>query len=127
LNISPPTSFESNPFIAFDSDIRRYWHIAYSLIWANRIAFGASFPLCGESLARKILLGGTENWFVVDYSSYNTRGYQAADSCFDMFRRKGSAVCICARRFCSLRLSPPARSFSECTAVVVTFPARRLI
>jgi outer membrane protein assembly factor BamA len=77
LNISPPLSFVSKPFVSFDSDIRRYWHIAHSLIWANRIAFGASFPLRGDSPARKFLLGGTENWFVFDYSSYNTRGYQA--------------------------------------------------
>jgi hypothetical protein len=75
VTLSPPMKHIKNAFLSFDTDFRRYFHLFKRFVWANKIAFGASIPLGGEtSSARKYFLGGNENWLT--YST-NIEGYKA--------------------------------------------------
>ena len=71
--VSPPVRPIDASFASFDVDVRNYWHMFKRFVWANRIAFGATIPLRGETSSRKFFLGGDENWFLYDY---NTTAYQ---------------------------------------------------
>jgi len=64
FHYSPQLSFVEEPYIAADADIRNYWHIAKKFVWANRLTFGGSLAVDGDSpAARRFFLGGNDNWF----------------------------------------------------------------
>jgi outer membrane protein assembly factor BamA len=60
-----PVNHTDASFISVDGDLRRYLHIARRFVWANRLSFGASFPINREESARRYFLGGNEFW--LDY------------------------------------------------------------
>lgn len=64
MQLSPPLSFITQPYIAFESDIRHYTHLFKRFVWANRLYLGSSFSLNHKGSARRYLLGGNENWFL---------------------------------------------------------------
>lgn len=61
--VSPALGPNDRSFFAFDSDLRKYLHVAGKFVWANRVAFGAAFPINEDESARRYFLGGNENWF----------------------------------------------------------------
>ncbi len=63
LLVSPALGPRDRSFFAFDTDFRKYLHIAGKFVWANRVAFGAAFPINEDESARRYFLGGNENWF----------------------------------------------------------------
>jgi hypothetical protein len=72
--VSPPINHINDAFVSGDADYRHYFHLWKRFVWANKIAFGASFPLSGDSTAaRRFFLGGTENWLTY---SLNIEGYK---------------------------------------------------
>lgn len=71
FHLSPALSFIDEPYIAGDVDMRHYWHIAKTFVWANRFTAGGSISLNDDKSARRFFLGGTDNWFNYDVHRAN--------------------------------------------------------
>jgi len=73
IQVSPPLSVVTEPYISFDADVRHYLHILKRFVWANRLYAGCSLPLKGGSSARRYLLGGNDQWLIY---RINTEEYE---------------------------------------------------